>query len=39
MSLVKLHPSIDKSNQKGAAGFSGGTLRCHCDKDKVEKSR
>lgn len=36
MSLAKLHPSIDKSNQKGAAGFSGGTLRCHCDKDKVE---
>lgn len=36
MSLAELHPTIDKSNQNGAEGFSGGTLKCHCDKDKVE---
>lgn len=36
MSIVSLHPSIDKGVVKGSAGFSGGKLRCHCATDPVE---
>ena len=31
-----IHPSVDKGVNKGAAGFSGGSLQCQCEKDKVE---
>lgn len=31
-----IHPSVDQGIQKGADGFSGGTLRCLCANDPVE---
>ncbi len=36
MANNNLHPSINDGVSPGADGFSGGTLHCHCDKDKVE---
>jgi S-(hydroxymethyl)glutathione synthase len=34
-SAVKIHPSVDAGVKPAAAGFTGGTLSCHCPKDKV----
>jgi len=31
-----LHPLIDNGLTKGSESFSGGTLACHCPKDKVK---
>lgn len=31
-----IHPSVDAGVNKGAQGFSGGTLRCLCASDRVE---
>ncbi len=36
MSQVAIHPAIDKGFAPGLAGFSGGTLHCHCPSDQVE---
>ena len=39
MTFAALHPAIGHGKQnkpQGAAGFSGGTLKCHCAKDAVE---
>ena len=32
---VKIHPSVDNGVKSGKSGFSGGTLRCHCNSDPV----
>lgn len=31
-----IHPTVDRGITRGAEGFAGGTLQCHCAKDKVE---
>ena len=31
-----IHPSVDKGIAKGAAGFTGGSLRCRCKSNPVE---
>ncbi len=31
-----IHPTVDRSVNKGAAGFGGGSLQCQCGTDKVE---
>ena len=36
MSTVSIHPLVDAGVKKGAADFSGGTLHCLCQSDKVE---
>lgn len=36
MSAVAIHPSVDAGVSKGTAGFTGGTLRCHCKSEPVE---
>ncbi len=36
MNLAELHPAIGHGDKKGAPGFSGGTLKCHCAHDAVE---
>ena len=36
MTSPSLHPNIDKGVQAGSDDFAGGTLHCHCDKDRVE---
>jgi len=33
---IAIHPAVDGGIAKGAEGFSGGTLRCHCTRDPVE---
>jgi S-(hydroxymethyl)glutathione synthase len=33
---VRIHPAIDGGVKQGSADFSGGTLRCNCESDKVE---
>jgi S-(hydroxymethyl)glutathione synthase len=33
---VGIHPAIDHGMPKASPGFSGGTLRCRCDRDPVE---
>ncbi|MBS0343871.1 MAG: S-(hydroxymethyl)glutathione synthase [Proteobacteria bacterium] len=33
---LSIHPSVDRGPSKGADGFAGGTLRCHCSKRPVE---
>ena len=33
---VSIHPAVDAGVKKGADGFAGGTLRCHCQADPVE---
>ena len=36
---MTIHPKVDGGISKAySEGFSGGTLRCHCDKDPVEVS-
>jgi S-(hydroxymethyl)glutathione synthase len=35
-SAISIHPSVDGGVKPGAAGFAGGTLRCHCPRDAVE---
>jgi S-(hydroxymethyl)glutathione synthase len=32
---IKIHPAVDAGLQPAAKGFTGGTLYCHCSKDKV----
>jgi S-(hydroxymethyl)glutathione synthase len=32
---VKIHPAVDNGIEPAQADFSGGTLSCHCDTDKV----
>ncbi len=32
---IHLHPAIDHGIAAGSAGFTGGTLKCHCLKDPV----
>lgn len=34
--MVKIHPDVDGGVKKGDPNFAGGTMHCHCDKDKVE---
>jgi S-(hydroxymethyl)glutathione synthase len=36
MSTVAIHPSVDAGVKKGMPGFTGGTLHCKCESDKVE---
>ena len=36
MNLAELHPAIGHGDKKGAPGFGGGTLKCHCAHDAVE---
>jgi S-(hydroxymethyl)glutathione synthase len=36
MSTVAIHPSVDAGIKKGTPGFSGGTLRCRCETNRVE---
>lgn len=36
MALAELHPSLARGSAQAAPDFSGGTLKCHCDQDKVE---
>ncbi len=36
MTTFSLHPAIDEGVKAGRAGFSGGTLRCHCREWPVE---
>jgi S-(hydroxymethyl)glutathione synthase len=36
MSTLKIHPSVDGGVKKGTPGFTGGTLHCQCQSDKVE---
>lgn len=31
-----IHPAVDGGVKQGSANFSGGTLHCHCSKDRVE---
>lgn len=33
---MSIHPTVDSGFEKGAQGFAGGTLRCHCSSDPVE---
>jgi S-(hydroxymethyl)glutathione synthase len=33
---TSIHPAVDGGVRKGAAGFTGGTLRCLCSNDPVE---
>jgi S-(hydroxymethyl)glutathione synthase len=33
---VSIHPAVDKGSKPAKAGFSGGTLKCHCKRDTVE---
>ncbi len=33
---ISIHPSIDQGITRGAADFTGGTLRCLCGSDAVE---
>lgn len=33
---ISIHPSVDDGVKPGAAGFTGGTLRCHCSQNPVE---
>ena len=35
MTLAELHPALGRGDKKGAAAFSGGTLKCHCAHDAV----
>ena len=32
---VKIHPAVDDGVRPGKAGFSGGTLQCHCSSNPV----
>ena len=32
---VKIHPAVDDGIRPGKAGFSGGTLQCHCSSNPV----
>ncbi len=32
---VKIHPAVDDGVRSGKAGFSGGTLQCHCSSNPV----
>ncbi|HSC75600.1 MAG TPA: S-(hydroxymethyl)glutathione synthase [Pseudomonadales bacterium] len=32
---TRIHPAVDKGLKKAAAGFTGGTLACHCSADPV----
>ena len=32
---VKIHPAVDNGVKPGKAGFSGGTLQCHCSSNPV----
>ena len=34
-SVVKIHPAVDNGVKPGKAGFSGGTLQCHCSSNPV----
>jgi S-(hydroxymethyl)glutathione synthase len=36
MSTTLIHPSVDKGVVPGKAGFTGGTLVCHCKSDQVK---
>jgi S-(hydroxymethyl)glutathione synthase len=36
--FVSIHPAVDNGFMPARAGFSGGTLRCHCKNDPVEIS-
>jgi len=36
MSAVSIHPAVDNGVKPGTDGFAGGTLQCHCARDKVE---
>ncbi|GLK91252.1 S-(hydroxymethyl)glutathione synthase [Pseudomonas turukhanskensis] len=36
MSTVKLHPTLDNGFEQGAEHFTGGTLQCLCESNKVE---
>lgn len=36
MSNISIHPSVDNGFSAGRADFSGGTLHCKCDDNKVE---
>ncbi|MFM0174501.1 S-(hydroxymethyl)glutathione synthase [Paraburkholderia sediminicola] len=36
MSTLTIHPSVDAGVRKGAPGFTGGTLHCQCQSDRVE---
>jgi len=33
---ISIHPSVDAGLKEATPGFSGGTLRCRCVKDRVE---
>jgi len=35
---VKIHPSVDNGVKAGDASYSGGTLKCKCNKDPVTLS-
>ncbi|WP_168794098.1 S-(hydroxymethyl)glutathione synthase [Paraburkholderia aromaticivorans] len=36
MNTTTIHPSVDAGVRKGTPGFTGGTLHCQCQSDKVE---
>ncbi|MQB56071.1 S-(hydroxymethyl)glutathione synthase [Rahnella sp. RcJ3] len=36
MNIIKIHPAIDNGIAKSDENFTGGTLQCLCDSDKVE---
>ncbi|MFM0225332.1 S-(hydroxymethyl)glutathione synthase [Paraburkholderia dipogonis] len=36
MSTLTIHPSVDAGVRKGTPGFTGGTLHCQCQSDRVE---
>ncbi|MCE9683783.1 S-(hydroxymethyl)glutathione synthase [Halomonas alkalisoli] len=33
---VHIHPAVDDGVKPGSDSFTGGTLHCHCDSDRVE---
>ena len=35
---VSIHPQVDQGSKPAAAGFTGGTLSCHCSDKKVTVS-
>src|ERR687889_621439 len=35
MAQISIHPAVDNGIERAAANFSGGTLHCNCDDDKV----
>ena len=35
-SNVRIHPAVDNGVKAGSSAFAGGTLKCHCNTDKVE---